>query len=202
MIRALIENTYVQLLIVGLIVALIYFHLTRKRIKLNEPPLVNYRIPIIGHTLRFIDDCEKLVLESREKLEKIRFLKYTKKKMTLIFIQVLKCNYFFKVNLNDIIDQIQQNVVKGINIYIGECIEPMVINDPHKVVLNIFAMVAASIFFGEEYGHYEEILELFKNLVDSILKSFFAPKYYPLYIPGFMTNLQHFLYDLCQNINK
>ncbi|CAG8828481.1 29219_t:CDS:2, partial [Racocetra persica] len=33
----------------------------------NDPPLVYYRFPIIGHTWRFITDCEKLVLESRQK---------------------------------------------------------------------------------------------------------------------------------------
>ncbi|CAG8499929.1 28852_t:CDS:10, partial [Racocetra persica] len=33
----------------------------------NEPPLVHYRIPIIGHTWRFLTDCENLILESRKK---------------------------------------------------------------------------------------------------------------------------------------
>ncbi|CAG8753046.1 25807_t:CDS:2, partial [Racocetra persica] len=33
----------------------------------NEPPLAYYRFPIIGHTWSFLTDCEKLILESREK---------------------------------------------------------------------------------------------------------------------------------------
>ncbi|CAG8852874.1 31889_t:CDS:2, partial [Gigaspora margarita] len=41
-----------------------FFKLTRKEIKLNEPPFVPYRFPIIGHTWSFLTDCEKLILES------------------------------------------------------------------------------------------------------------------------------------------
>ncbi|CAG8505618.1 14678_t:CDS:10, partial [Dentiscutata heterogama] len=49
-----------------LILAAFLFKQTR-RTKLNEPPLVYYRFPIIGHTWRYLTDCEKLILESREK---------------------------------------------------------------------------------------------------------------------------------------
>ncbi|CAG8607825.1 14667_t:CDS:2, partial [Dentiscutata heterogama] len=33
----------------------------------NEPPLAYYRFPIIGHTWSYLTNCEKLILESREK---------------------------------------------------------------------------------------------------------------------------------------
>ncbi|CAG8805539.1 19434_t:CDS:2, partial [Gigaspora margarita] len=123
----------------------------------NEPPIVNYRIPIIGHTLRFIYDCEKLVVESREKYGEIYSLyifgelitvvgkdtigDYTEEKMTLNFIWQLVVKYifddafkdlnkslkfmkdFFKANLNNFMDKIEQNVIKGIDIYIGEYID-------------------------------------------------------------------------------
>ncbi|CAG8601487.1 25029_t:CDS:10 [Cetraspora pellucida] len=67
MIEALIVNIHIQSLILGLILASVYFKLTRREIKLNEPPLVYYRFPIIGHTWSFLTDCEKLILESRKK---------------------------------------------------------------------------------------------------------------------------------------
>ncbi|CAG8726761.1 5211_t:CDS:2, partial [Scutellospora calospora] len=59
-------NIYVQSLIVGLILAYVYFQLLN-RVKLNEPPLAYYRFPIIGHTWSFLTDCEKLITESRKK---------------------------------------------------------------------------------------------------------------------------------------
>ncbi|RIB07357.1 hypothetical protein C2G38_2274499 [Gigaspora rosea] len=65
MIKILLENVYVQLLIIGLILTLVYLQLTKKR--LNEPPIVYYRYPIFGHTFQFIANCEKLIEESREK---------------------------------------------------------------------------------------------------------------------------------------
>ncbi|RIB17248.1 cytochrome P450 [Gigaspora rosea] len=65
MIKILLENFYVQLLIIGLILTLVYLQLTKKR--LNEPPIVYYRYPIFGHTFQFMTNCEKLIEESREK---------------------------------------------------------------------------------------------------------------------------------------
>ncbi|CAG8753625.1 8858_t:CDS:2, partial [Cetraspora pellucida] len=53
-----------------LILAVVYFRQSR-RVKLNEPPLVHYRTPIIGHTWRFLTDCENLILESRKKYGEI-----------------------------------------------------------------------------------------------------------------------------------
>ncbi|CAG8464066.1 10196_t:CDS:10, partial [Scutellospora calospora] len=63
MIEILLENVT---LIVGLILVLVYWQLPR-RAKLNEPPLAYYRFPIIGHTWRYLTDCEGLILESRQK---------------------------------------------------------------------------------------------------------------------------------------
>ncbi|RIB17254.1 cytochrome P450 [Gigaspora rosea] len=205
MISILIESTYIQLLIVlvGLIAVLNYFHLTRKRVKLNEPPIVDYRIPMIGHTLRFINDCEKLIVESREKYGEIYSLYIFGELITVVgkdsigdlyrrendfdFYSgtdvklVVKCIFddafknvnkslkfmkdYFKVNLNNIIDRIEQNVIKGIDIYIGECNEPKVFNDSHEALKNVFAFVAMNLFLGEECGHNEEIFELIKNLI-------------------------------------
>ncbi|RIB09669.1 cytochrome P450 [Gigaspora rosea] len=50
----------------GLILAAFLLKLSR-RTNLNEPPLAYYRFPIIGHTWSFLKDCDKLILESREK---------------------------------------------------------------------------------------------------------------------------------------
>ncbi|RIB13509.1 cytochrome P450 [Gigaspora rosea] len=216
MISILIESTYIQLLIVlvGLIAILNYFHLTRKRVKLNEPPIVDYQIPMIGHTLRFIYDCEKLIVESREKYGEIYslyifgelitvvgkdsigdlyrrendfdFYSGTDVKLVVKYIfddafkdlnKSLKfMKDYFKVNLNNIMDRIEQNVIKSIDIYIGECNEPKVFNDSHEALKNVFAFVAMNLFLGEECGHNEEIFELFKNLVSSFVKAFYAPK--------------------------
>ncbi|CAG8508651.1 190_t:CDS:10, partial [Dentiscutata heterogama] len=65
-IEILLGNNYIQSFIIGLILAAFIFKLSR-RSKLNQPPLVYYRFPIIGHTWSYLTDCEKLILESRKK---------------------------------------------------------------------------------------------------------------------------------------
>ncbi|RIB13089.1 cytochrome P450 [Gigaspora rosea] len=66
LIEILSSDIYIQSFIIGLILAAFLSKLSR-RTKLNEPPLVYYRFPIIGHTWSFSKDCDKLILESREK---------------------------------------------------------------------------------------------------------------------------------------
>ncbi|KAF0559373.1 cytochrome P450 [Gigaspora margarita] len=66
LIEFLLGNIYIQSFIIGLILAAFLSKLLR-RTNLNEPPLVYYRFPIIGHTWSFLKDCDKLILESREK---------------------------------------------------------------------------------------------------------------------------------------
>ncbi|RIB14748.1 hypothetical protein C2G38_1626122 [Gigaspora rosea] len=66
LIEILLDDIYIQSFIIGLILVVFLSKLSR-RTKLNELPLVYYRFPIIGHTWSFLTDCDKLILESREK---------------------------------------------------------------------------------------------------------------------------------------
>ncbi|KAF0512131.1 cytochrome P450 [Gigaspora margarita] len=66
LIEILLGDIYIQSFIIGLILAAFLSKLS-KRTNLNEPPLVYYRIPLIGHTWSYLKDCDKLILESREK---------------------------------------------------------------------------------------------------------------------------------------
>ncbi|RIB27735.1 cytochrome P450, partial [Gigaspora rosea] len=66
LIEVLLDDIYIQSFIIGLFLAVFLSKLSG-RTKLNEPPLVYYRFPIIGHTWSFLTDCNKLILESREK---------------------------------------------------------------------------------------------------------------------------------------
>ncbi|CAG8646885.1 3721_t:CDS:2 [Gigaspora margarita] len=92
-------------------------------------------------------------------------------------------------------DKIEQNVIKGIDIYIGNV---LVFNDSHEALRDIFAFVAMNLFVGEECGHNEDIFELFKNLINSFVSAFYAPKILSFLHPWFHDQtdvLQFFLND-------
>ncbi|RIB21792.1 hypothetical protein C2G38_2140506 [Gigaspora rosea] len=122
-------------------------------------------------------DCEKLVAESREKQLVAEY----------IFTDATKdINKTTKL-LREFFKNYQECLKKHLI-----TIEPKVINDPHEVLRNIFAMAAVNIFVGEESGHNEELLELFKNLVGSIVKAFFAPKTFSFIHPSLHDQLATF----------
>ncbi|CAG8462759.1 3717_t:CDS:10, partial [Dentiscutata heterogama] len=170
-----------------LILAAVYFKLSR-RVKLNEPPLVYYRFPIIGHTWSFLMDCEKLILESREKYgetfsiyafgqimtiagneatyeilkndQEFSFFEAVKKKIPLhiIFNNVdhgknIKIIREYAIGkLRNLLGRLQKEVIKAIDLYIGECIEPKVIHDPDKTLANIIVIPVANFVVGELDG--------------------------------------------------
>ncbi|CAG8497921.1 2263_t:CDS:10 [Scutellospora calospora] len=194
-----------------LILAVVFFKLSR-RTKLNEPPLVYYRFPIIGHTWSFVTDCEKLMLESREKYGETFSLYVLGQVMTVVgketTHEVLKKDQDFNFNegfrtlvpfhsvfshltsldknhkiirdyvvgkLKYLTSRLQKNIIKAIDLYIGECVEPKVIRDPPKTLSDIIAIPIANIIVGEDCCNYEDILETFKTLTHSVMKIFFVP---------------------------
>ncbi|CAG8722346.1 16304_t:CDS:2, partial [Dentiscutata heterogama] len=74
-----------------------------------------------------------------------------------------------------ILGKIPKDIIKAIDLYIGECVEPKVIHDPSKTLANIIAISVADIIAGEECCNYEDILETFKSLSKSIFKIFYIP---------------------------
>ncbi|RIB03299.1 cytochrome P450 [Gigaspora rosea] len=58
---------YIEIFCLMFIVAYIFHLIKRPRIGLNEPPLVPYRYPIIGHTYSVIYDSENFLKECKEK---------------------------------------------------------------------------------------------------------------------------------------
>ncbi|RIB29026.1 cytochrome P450 [Gigaspora rosea] len=206
LIEILLDDIYIQSFIIGLILAVFLSKLSR-RTKLNEPPLVYYRFPIIGHTWSFLTDCDKLILESREKYGETFSLYVFGQIMTIVgketthevfrkdqdfsfregFKNQIPTHLIFRhANLDEkhakivkefvagklthIISRIQKNIIKAIDLCIGECVEPKVIHDPRNTLADIIAIPAANIVVGEECYNNEDILETFNNLTSSILK--------------------------------
>ncbi|RIB01427.1 cytochrome P450 [Gigaspora rosea] len=58
---------YVEIFCLLFFVTFIFHLIKRPRIGANEPPLVPYRIPIIGHTYSFLFDAENFLQKCREK---------------------------------------------------------------------------------------------------------------------------------------
>ncbi|CAG8500486.1 38629_t:CDS:2 [Gigaspora margarita] len=175
MIEALIVNIHIQSLILGLILASVFFKFTRKDIKLNEPPFVPYRFPIIGHTWSFLTDCEKLILESQVFVRDRDFnhIEATKTQLPLHYIftyspDMIKNGLVMKDWFTKKIDWLTTKLysnIKAIDMYIGDCDEPKVIRDPVKVMRDII-----SIPFSSECCHYDDILDIFRNLTASVSK--------------------------------
>ncbi|CAG8470067.1 33604_t:CDS:10 [Gigaspora margarita] len=70
------------------------------------------------------------------------------------------------------ISKLQKNIIKAIDLYIGECVEPKIIREPRKTLADIIAIPVANII---ECYNSEDILEAFKNVSLLIAKLIFIP---------------------------
>ncbi|CAG8479111.1 12616_t:CDS:2, partial [Dentiscutata heterogama] len=146
----------------------------------NEPPLAYYRFPIIGHTWSFLMDCEKLILESREKYGETFSLCIFGEIVTIAgketTHEILNKDHDFNLNVAiKAVTKRQKDLIKAIDLHIGECIEPKIIHDPHKTLTKIITIPVAKLIVGEECCNYKDILETFKTLTDSIFKLLYIP---------------------------
>ncbi|RIB29346.1 cytochrome P450 [Gigaspora rosea] len=210
-IEILLGDIYIQSFILGLTLAAFFSKLSG-RTRLNEPPLVYYRFPIIGHTWSFLTDCDRLILESQEKygetfslyvfgqimtivgketthevLRKDQDFSFregfrNRVPMHLIFKHVTNPEKNTKIvrdyiagKLKHLISRLQKNILKAMDLYIGECVEPKVILDPRKTFTCIIAIPVANIIVGEDCYNNEDLLETFRDLTFSIIKMFWIP---------------------------
>ncbi|EXX70005.1 cytochrome P450 [Rhizophagus irregularis] len=60
------ETSVFQTYIVGIIILIIFYIIKRPRIAANEPPLVPYTIPILGHTYNYLFNTQKFLKECKE----------------------------------------------------------------------------------------------------------------------------------------
>ncbi|CAG8648820.1 4381_t:CDS:2, partial [Scutellospora calospora] len=70
---------------------------------------------------------------------------------------------------------LQKNVIKAMDIYIGECVEPKVIENPYELLSHIISFPIANIVVGEECYYNEDILEAFRDLTSAVFKLFIVP---------------------------
>ncbi|CAG8692798.1 17495_t:CDS:2, partial [Funneliformis caledonium] len=79
------EFSYFELVFGSLICSILFILMRRERqIKLNEPPLVYYKYPIIGHTIDYYKDNEKFIKECYEKYGEIFSIYVFGKIITLV----------------------------------------------------------------------------------------------------------------------
>ncbi|CAG8434689.1 5890_t:CDS:2, partial [Funneliformis mosseae] len=79
------EFSYFELVFGSLICSILFISMRRERqIKLNEPPLVYYKYPIIGHTIDYYKDNEKFIKECYEKYGEIFSIYVFGKIITLV----------------------------------------------------------------------------------------------------------------------
>ncbi|RIB11569.1 hypothetical protein C2G38_2203095 [Gigaspora rosea] len=72
--------------------------------------------------------------------------------------------------LKHLISRLQKTILKAMDLYIGECVEPKVIRDSRKTFTCIIAIPAANIIVGEDSYDNEDLLESFRDLTSSIIK--------------------------------
>ncbi|CAG8648819.1 798_t:CDS:2, partial [Racocetra persica] len=56
---------------------------------------------------------------------------------------------FFKINLGLITSNVNQSIIDGIRIHVGECVEPKLVKSPNELFLAILRQVAANVVIGE-----------------------------------------------------
>ncbi|CAG8564777.1 17332_t:CDS:2 [Gigaspora margarita] len=75
--------------------------------------------------------------------------------------------------LKHFISRLQKNILKAMDLYISECVEPKVIRDSRKTFTCIIAIPVANIIVGEACicdCYNEDLLETFRDLTFSIIK--------------------------------
>ncbi|KAF0512130.1 cytochrome P450 [Gigaspora margarita] len=148
-IEILLGDIYIQSFIIGLILAAFLIKLSR-RTNLNEPPLVYYRFPFIGHTWSYLKDCDNMETFSlyvfgqimtivgkettHEVLRKDQDFSFREGfrmqiPMHLIFEHpkldeenVKMVRDFVAGKLKHLISRLQKNIINAIDLYIGECV--------------------------------------------------------------------------------
>ncbi|CAG8470419.1 2523_t:CDS:10 [Gigaspora margarita] len=188
---------YAEIFGLLLFVAFIFHLIKRPRIGLNEPPLVPYQYPIIGHTYSLLNDSENFLKECKEKYGEPFSLYVFGSVRTFTVADVFK-QYLGDSSLSHLArvvheqvsgkvsvytSRMQKELLSGIEKFIGDCkvyelfSEPKAIRNLREVAAQIIAKPVANVMLGEEGAKFEDIIVSFTIVEGELHKMRFAPQF-------------------------
>ncbi|RIB30807.1 cytochrome P450 [Gigaspora rosea] len=181
---------YVEAFCLLFFIIYLFHWIKRSRIGLNEPPLVPYRYPIIGHTYRILYDAENFLKECKEKYCEPFSLYVFGSVTTFTGVdstpEVLGNSDVFNFNSGKLfpidvfkkftgytppiypewfMNRMQKELVSGIENFIGDCKEPKVIGNIQETILRIVAKPIANVILGDEGAKFEDIIVSFISFI-------------------------------------
>lgn len=192
---------YVEVFCLLIFSSFIFHLIKRPRIGLNEPPLLPYRYPIIGHTYRLLYDSENFLKKCKEKNSDVFDLNTGSNKTFPVADVFKKFTYFtpsylaqvvhehVSGKINVYISRMQKELISGIEEIIGDCKEPKVIGNIQETLSRIVAKPIANVLLGEEGAKFEDIIVSFTTVEKALDRMRFTPQFL-LYILRFINLLQ------------
>ncbi|GES85599.1 cytochrome P450 [Rhizophagus clarus] len=164
------EISLVQLSAIFLIILLI---IKRPRVAENEPPLVPYTIPIIGHTFSYFFNAKKFIKECREEYGDAFSIYVFGNIMTVLSNEAVS-EMFRNHDDFDFIKAIHEDIPlhkfliynggmteEGMNKMLGDCSVPKTIYNAWFTINEIIALPVTNILVGEEAAAHDDIVKSF-----------------------------------------
>ncbi|GBB96360.1 hypothetical protein RclHR1_27360001 [Rhizophagus clarus] len=197
-----------QSIILASILIAVYILKRQREQKLNLAPLVPYKIPIIGHTISYMFNCEEFTKKCREDVGKdhtsevlsrddiFDFTEEFRKRVPgeVMFaningfgdpvynVKIVKEFITNKLNLYN--GRIQKAFYSATQRYIGDFDDKRTIRNLYNVMLKIVANPIANILIGEEESTYDEIITTFSEFTNDIAVFIAIPPILDFIYPG------------------
>ncbi|CAB4405691.1 unnamed protein product [Rhizophagus irregularis] len=170
--------------------------------KLNMPPLVRYKIPIIGHTFRYTFNCENSLVNAEKSMVKclvyiygVEQLRLLEKNIRMKYSQEVTClilgSYGKMIRgssisnkLNLYTERIQKSLYLATQKHIGDCNDQKVIYNIYSAITKIISASIANVFIGEEESEYDDVISTFAEFTKDIAVFFLIPPIFDLIFPG------------------
>ncbi|CAG8769229.1 44761_t:CDS:2, partial [Gigaspora margarita] len=177
---------YIEIFCLLLFVTFIFHLIKRPRIGENEPPLVPYQFPIIGHTYYFLYDAENFLKECKEKFGEPFSLYVFGSVITIVGVESTP-EWFVNnslVNLVSTHQEFKKKFYSELKSFLA-----IVLRNIQNTLSLIIAKPVANVLLGEECAQFEEIITSFAVIENEVMfippcLSFIHPslhKYFVLY---------------------
>ncbi|CAB5200668.1 unnamed protein product [Rhizophagus irregularis] len=192
-----------QTIILGSILLVSFYILKRfRKPKLNMPPLVRYKIPIIGHTYSYMFNSEEFIKQCKKEYGEIFSIyiwgevrtivgkEYSQEVLTRddafsfgkAFVETIPLDLLLKHA------RMQKCLHSAIQKYINTNVNdgPKVFNNMYLLMTKIISTPVSNIFIGEEESKHDEVITTFAGFISDLLTLQKIPPLLNFYYPGYL----------------
>ncbi|CAG8725484.1 9507_t:CDS:10, partial [Gigaspora rosea] len=183
----------------------IYFEIASE----NEPPIVPYAFPFIGHTIDYFTNTENFIKKCHKQYGEIFSLYVFGKTITIVgketSREVIKTlllgrsyNFFDEIakvireelsnDMRQYTTRIQDAAKKSIDKYIGDCKTQKCIKLFQQMIQQIVAIPVVSVIVGEDLSNDDELVNTFAHLTQDIASALSLPPFLNFIHPSLHTN--------------